>query len=61
MNSAGTEGEFWRAAAEDWAKLFGPFNKPIWIGMLDVELEERVFSPQQIKLPVQLDRQFSLS
>ena len=45
MSSAETRGEFWGAAVEDWIKLFEPFNKSIWTGMLDVEVKERVLSP----------------
>ncbi|NIP42488.1 MAG: methyltransferase domain-containing protein [candidate division Zixibacteria bacterium] len=35
MTSAENQGMLWGAEAEDWAKLFEPFNEPIWIAMLD--------------------------
>lgn len=35
MTSAKVQGELWGAAARDWAELFEPMSKPIWLAMLD--------------------------
>lgn len=35
MGSADVQGKLWGAAAKDWADLFEPMSKPIWIAMLD--------------------------
>lgn len=35
MGSAEVQGKFWGVAAKDWAELFEPMSKPIWVAMLD--------------------------
>lgn len=35
MGSSEIQGKLWGAAAKDWAELFEPMSKPIWIAMLD--------------------------
>ena len=35
MSSSKIQGKLWGAAAEDWASLFEPLSKPIWVAMLD--------------------------
>jgi len=35
MTSAKDQGELWGAAARDWAELFEPMSKPVWLAMLD--------------------------
>ena len=35
MGSSESQGKLWGAAAEDWASLFEPLSKPIWVAMLD--------------------------
>lgn len=35
MGSSEIQGKLWGAAAKDWAELFEPMSKPIWVAMLD--------------------------
>ncbi len=35
MGSSEVQGKLWGAAAKDWAELFEPMSKPIWVAMLD--------------------------
>jgi SAM-dependent methyltransferase len=35
MGSSEIQGKLWGAAANDWAELFEPMSKPIWVAMLD--------------------------
>ena len=35
MGSSEEQGKLWGAAAKDWAELFEPMSKPIWVAMLD--------------------------
>jgi len=35
MGTAGIQGELWGAQAQDWAYLFEPMSKPLWVAMLD--------------------------
>jgi SAM-dependent methyltransferase len=35
MGSSLVQGELWGAAAQDWAELFEPMSRPIWVAMLD--------------------------
>jgi len=35
MGSSEVQGKLWGKAAKDWAELFEPMSKPIWIAMLD--------------------------
>jgi len=35
MGSSEVQGRLWGAAAKDWAELFEPMSKPIWIAMMD--------------------------
>jgi SAM-dependent methyltransferase len=35
MGSSEIQGKLWGAAAKDWADLFEPMSKPIWLAMLD--------------------------
>ena len=35
MGSSEVQGKLWGRAAKDWAELFEPMSKPIWIAMLD--------------------------
>ena len=35
IGSSDIQGKLWGAAAADWAELFEPMSKPIWIAMLD--------------------------
>jgi SAM-dependent methyltransferase len=35
MGSSEVQGKLWGAAAQDWAELFEPASKPIWVAMLD--------------------------
>jgi len=35
MGSSNVQGKLWGSAAKDWAELFEPMSKPIWVAMLD--------------------------
>ena len=35
MGSSEVQGKLWGAAARDWAELFEPTSRPIWVAMLD--------------------------
>jgi SAM-dependent methyltransferase len=35
MGSSEIQGKLWGAVAKDWAELFEPMSKPIWVAMLD--------------------------
>lgn len=35
MTSSTIQGELWGAAARDWAELFEPMSKPLWVSMID--------------------------
>ena len=35
MGSSEVQGKLWGVAAQDWAKLFEPMSRPIWVAMLD--------------------------
>jgi len=35
MGSSEVQGTLWGKAAKDWAELFEPMSKPIWVAMLD--------------------------
>jgi len=35
MGSSEVQGKLWGRAAKDWAELFEPMSKPIWVAMLD--------------------------
>lgn len=35
MGSSEVQGKLWGSAAKDWAALFEPMSKPVWVAMLD--------------------------
>jgi ubiquinone/menaquinone biosynthesis C-methylase UbiE len=35
VGSSKAQGMLWRSAAQDWAGLFEPTGKPLWVAMLD--------------------------